>query len=95
MAQRSAASTAIVEILVEGVSVGIMVLLAGISDNVSNVMLILIVGFWLVYLIVGSDVLTSVFGAYLQLAQNPSNKPGVGTSTTGNLMYTPGNPADI
>jgi hypothetical protein len=70
---RSIASGSIVLLAVQGVSVGIMVLVAGISDNVANVMLILILGFWLIALIAHTGVLTGLLSSYQALATNPLN----------------------
>ncbi len=71
MATRSAASTAIVQLSLEGISVGILVLLAGISDNMANVMLIIVVGFWLIALLMQTKLLTNLLTAYQTLSTNP------------------------
>lgn len=77
MAVRSAASTAIVVIALELASLGLLVLMAGVSNDVGNVMMILMIGFWLIYLVKESRALEVLSQIFYTLSENPSNKPGV------------------
>jgi hypothetical protein len=73
MAQRSGQSTAIVQLLVELAGVGAMALLAGMSEEFANAMLIIMLGFWMLFVISRAGILTSVVNAFTTLAVNPAN----------------------
>jgi hypothetical protein len=73
MAVRSMPSESILIIALELASVGFMVLIAGSGRDAGNVMLLLMVGFWFLYLIRETKALTAFAEVFSSLSQNPSN----------------------
>jgi hypothetical protein len=74
MAERPPASAAIVSISLELAAVGIFTLIAGASDEVGTIMLILMAGFWFIFLISEANVFSTLNNVFLNLLSNPSNK---------------------
>jgi hypothetical protein len=80
MATRPAPSAAILSISLELAAVGVFTLLAGASDQAGTAVVIIMVGLWLLYLIMESQVLYDLSGALRSLVAYPSN----------NAVYTGG-----
>jgi hypothetical protein len=73
MTGRPAPSATILVILLELASVGIMVLIAGASNDVANVMLIILFSAWFIYLIKDANAFEGLVVAFEQLVQNPTD----------------------
>lgn len=54
---RSAASEAILEVMLESLAVGVFTLIAGVSANAAKLTLVFMSGFWLIYLITNASVI--------------------------------------
>jgi hypothetical protein len=80
MAVRSPASAALVTVLLELASLGVMVLIAGASNDAGNVMLIMIGGFWMVYLLKDTAAFQAFVSIFGNLESNPSNSSSGGSS---------------
>jgi hypothetical protein len=74
MATRSPASTAILEISLELVAVAVFTLIAGASDEAGKGVLIIMAGFWLIYLISEAGVFANLNNVLQNLIANPTNK---------------------
>lgn len=74
MAQRTPAAAAILDVSLELLAVGLFTLIAGASDEVGKVVLIVMAGLWLIYLISYSSILSSLNNKLQQLIGNPTNK---------------------
>lgn len=66
------ASQAILILGVELVGVGLLTLLAGISNDVGNIIVLLMIGFWLIYLIVDSTVIGGIGNMLDNIAKQAS-----------------------
>jgi hypothetical protein len=80
MAVRPAPSVVLLTIMLELSVVGIMVLIAGASNDVANVMLIILVSAWFVYLIGDSKAFEALIISFDRLTQNPTNPAGTQTT---------------
>lgn len=87
MAQRNPTSAALLELVMELVAVGAMMLIAGANSDAGTMMVIIMFGFWLIFLITaqggGGKMGSGLVSALSSLALNPSNKPGNNSGSNG------------
>lgn len=74
MAQRPPVSSALLAVALELIAVAVFTLLAGASEEAGTVMVLMMVGFWLIYLITESNIIIGAVGALNSLLSNPMNK---------------------
>lgn len=55
---RNAQSEAFLEVFLESLAVGVFTLIAGVSVKAGKIVLVLMTGFWLIYLITNASVIT-------------------------------------
>lgn len=70
---RPADSAALVTLLLEFVAVGVFTILAGASDNAATIVILMMVGFWLIYMVTNSKILAGLENALGSLSGNPTN----------------------
>lgn len=73
-ATRPPASSALLSLMLEFLAVGTFTLMAGASSDVGTIMVIMMVGFWLIYMVTNAKVIASLGNALAVLSGNPSNK---------------------
>lgn len=87
MAVRNPTSAALLEFVMELAGVGAMMLIAGASDDAGTMMIIIMFGFWLIFLISaqggGGKIGAGMVKALSALALNPSNTPGNNSGSNG------------
>jgi hypothetical protein len=87
MAVRPPASTTIVMLSMELLAVGLFTLLAGISDKVGKAMIIIMAGFWILFMLLEWRAPRALANSIFVLVTNPSNQPATN--------YDPLNPTGI
>lgn len=87
---RPANSQAILEISLELIAVVAFTLLAGISDQFGKVVVIMMFGFWMIFIITSPQV-TELIGAYSNLAANTA---GTGAGNNSGTVHGMGNLGD-
>lgn len=83
MATRTPMSASLLELAMELAGVGAMMLIAGASDDAGTMMIIIMMGFWLIFLISQSGVVKNMVSALSAMALNPTNTPGNNTGSNG------------
>lgn len=71
---RPDASSALLTLMLEFVAVGVFAVLAGASDDAGTLVVLMMVGFWLIYMVTESSVIAGIGNALAYLTANPSNK---------------------
>lgn len=61
--KRSAASEAMLEVMLESLAVGVFTLIAGVSADAGKLALVFMSGFWLIYLITNASVIQKLESA--------------------------------
>lgn len=57
---RTAASEAMLQVMLESLAVGVFTLIAGVSSDAGSIMLVFMSGFWLIYLITNASVISKL-----------------------------------
>ena len=72
--KRQPASAAILLLSLELAAVGIFTLLAGASDQAGTIVVLMMVGFWMIFLIQESGLLPKLTNGLIALTENPLNE---------------------